>query len=199
MKLAPGHNIYLLALHVDIGKTAGQVERRVIEWLGDALKLDPPGLREIRVPSDAGEYVVGPANPVTVIVELGTDAQVRQATFCRNEQDTDRQDITFAAPAAPVAPVVLHVDWAGVVTTLPDFWRLGALGWTPDADEPELVVRAQCQQPERVRDPIEPPSRLPSFPPIKLPNVTASDLLFWGAGLAAILGAVYIYAGRQRP
>lgn len=195
MRLESGHNLLLLAVTISRGDTSADVEAKVVAWFADVLELDPPGLRQIRTPNADGEYVVGPANPVTVIPMLDSTLDAARGGFCAGPENR-REVISTTVPSPGAVAVKVHVDWHGASTVLQAFWRDGFFGWVADADQPDLVVQAVCFDEQPVRPPTEEPPvfelpRLPSLPETQVPLT----LLAVG-GLVMLLGFQFIRKGK---
>jgi hypothetical protein len=152
-----GHNLLLLAMRVPQADTREEIEKDAVEWLADALGTDASRR------SREGEFVVGPANPVTVIPVPTATVLERERDFCSRE-DAERV-LTSGLPLIPaeegriVIPVLVHFDWSGGAVSIPDAWEKGVFSWSADdVDAPALTIRGTCFTSARARDAIEPPT-----------------------------------------
>ena len=189
--LTPGHVILFVRVAADESTTRDDVEAQVVDWLADALDVDASRR------SAEGEFVIGAANPVTVIPVLDvTDEELaaREAALCQGRNDA----FLGALPHGSNAGALVHIDWAGVPSSLPTRWRhrfgSGLLArWEPTeaVDDVGLAVTAQCAQEDRARPPIEPPGAfddldLPEAP--KISNPFSSPLTWIGVAAVAVVG-----------
>jgi hypothetical protein len=192
LRLAPGHVILIVRVRADQSTVADDVEQRVVDWFADALGV------EASRRSQLGEYVIGAANPVTVIPMLDLSSREladRETALCQGQADAFLGEL----PPGENAGALVHVDWGGVAATLPTRWThhfgTGLLAhWAPteQGETPDLAVTAECLRSERARPPIEPPTlsdELPDLPEVPdIPEVFGSAAAWFGLGLAAVVG-----------
>ena len=197
-QLQAGHNILLVRVGVEADTTPRELEESVIDWLGDMIGANP-SRRSVE-----GEYIVGPANPVTVIPILGlSEAQFadRETNFCFGHAV---QTFLGLLPSGAPAGALVHIDWTGaIVEGLPTRWSESRLsGWQPTTETPELAVVKVCTQAQRARDPIEPPGLLDDVLP-ELPgriDARLEDLIGFVKVVAAAtgIGLLAWFIGRRR-
>lgn len=201
LSLLPGHNIFIVRFHADARTTREEAEALVIDWL--AAVLDADASRR----SAEGEYVVGPANPATVIPMLDLDSREladRETRLCEGGNQALLGDL----PTGTNGGALVHVDWSGVASEVPSRWThhfgSGLLAdWSPteQGETPDLAVTAECHQSERARPPIAPPPlfELPERP--ELPTIPAglgNPLLWIGVGAVAVVGW-HLWHSKRRP
>jgi hypothetical protein len=183
--LAPGHVILAVRTTAERGETREAFEQRIVDWLGAALDVEPSRR------STLGEWVVGPANPVTVLPLLDLDEQAladREARLCQGRAEAHLGTL----PSGTSAGALVHLDWAGAETALETRWTDGLLGWAPTEGTaiPDVAVVASCFDPERTRPPIEPPGLLDDIdlPDIKPPELLSNPLTWVGVAALAVIG-----------
>lgn len=201
LQLRPGHMIFTVRITAGPSTTPADVEGAVVGWLADALGVDHSAR------SGEGEWVVGAANPVTVIPLLDLSSREmadRETALCQGQNTAFLGDL----PQGVTAGALVHLDWAGVATDLPTRWThhfgTGLLEhWSPtDAGEaPGLAVTAQCHRDERARPPIKPPSVFDGVtnpsPDLDKHLRELKDALFLTAGVAGLGAALLFFWGRR--
>lgn len=187
---SPGHVALFVRLQVEPNETAEQVEARVVDWLGNVIGANPSRRTE------AGEYVIGPANPVTVIPILGLDEREladRETRFCVLH---DPQTFLGLLPPGAPAGAMVHLDWSGVHTPLTETrWFETAIdGWRPatSGDEVELAIVKSCTREDRARPPAEPPGLLDDVQAPHLPEFAQRLSGIGPAVLGLLLGWFFI-------
>jgi len=200
-QLKPGHVIFTVRVRGDQSTTRSDVEEKVIDWLADVLKVDASRR------SAEGEWIVGAANPVTVIPLLGLTSREladRETQLCQG----GNQAFLGALPSGPTIGALVHLDWAGARVELPTQWTHRFEGgllekWVPTEPSqfsvalPDLAVTAECMQEERARPPIEPPgffddTHVPTGPDIEKRLHEVRDAMFVAAGVAGV-GALFLF------